>query len=213
MTIETKLVGADLVNRALRQVPAWAADEIKKEMAGMQGLGVEWKKEVAKTFVGRREGQKWIYSNRNDRKYSQLQHKVGGTSLDQLELKIWGRGGAELQELGGTVTAQKGKYLWVPVGRQRSFKDLRKRLRPSELIGDAMRFIRLPDGRLLVAEERATEKQAGRGDSKLKVLFVLRERITHSGNRLRFRATTTRLRERAVTRFERGLNRAIKRAA
>lgn len=212
MKVEMKLIGADKVALALRKVPAKAADEIRDEMRGMNGLGVEWKKAIARTFVGRRQGQKWLYSEKNDKKYNAIGHEIQPRShatLDNLSLRIWASDRAAIHELGGTVTPKDGDFLWVPIGRLRNYKDLRERLRPSHLLRSALELIKV-GGRLFIVERRATEKQAERGDSTTKFLFALKEQIRHPGGKLKFRATTAQMRPRAIRRFERALGRAIK---
>lgn len=216
--IEVKLIGADLVNKALRTVPAKAHDAIRDEMKGRDGLGVEWKIAVSKTFVGRYpgatlRGQKWIYSKKDAADKSGLYHKIVPGSLDTLKMIVGAKAGAALQELGGTVTAEDGGEVLVPIHDARLPGRRNRRLRWQDLM-HPVRVI-TKSGRVLIGEpvDEAvlSGQQEGEADTgKLRFLFELKRQVRHPGGRLKFRATTERMRGRAVQRFDRALRRVVR---
>ena len=210
--IEAEVINAQVVNRLLRTVPRWAYEAIKAEMAGIEGLGVDAKNAIAGTWVGTVKGRKWVYSSKNKRKANQLSHFIKGATLDTVALTIFGKPPAELQAFGGPVSTKHGKYLWVPVGKNTSYADSRRRLRRADMLPGAIAFLRMKDGTLLVGERIATDKGVARGnDEKIRIYFILRKSVNHPGRRLDLRTAITRIQARTILRFSRAVREVEKR--
>lgn len=205
MQFRVQVLGIHQIEKALRSFPVTASAEVRREMVGMDGLGVEWKQEIAKTFSGTspggtRRGEKWLYSKKGGSLEQQLFHFVHGFTLNSLTLTMFATDAAAIHDLGGRVTAGGSDKMIVPIGEARRRRGTSRPLRISDLYNPFR--ITTKRGFTFIAEPNDEEP------SEPRFMFLLVDAVENPGGRLRFHAVNMKMRDRAIARFNRALNRA-----
>jgi len=220
--------GEQSLLQALGLVPLRLRVEAKREMAGRDGLGVDYKRAIAKTgrpSRGSKRGfEKWLYSLRNKEAANQLSHDVRDPGeLDDLTLAVGTRPAAAIAEKGGEITAGGSDKLLIPLGATQTKRRNARRL--VSVSNDA--FVvqqRGPNGRtfLAVRDQKlrtTTRKREGGGRDRfffagedqdgLNILAELVERARRKPGRLDFFGAVARMAAKTDKRMQRAADRAL----
>jgi len=215
-----RILGLTELERAIARVPADLAVEIRKEMQGMGGLGVDWKRAIAATFVptnagAKRAGEKWLYSRRGRQAAQQLRHYVRGTRLERLTLGILALPSAVIHAEGGKVEAH-GRELAVPVGKAlgangRVLPKFRKygpaaigATRGGKIRGE-VEVIRTASGSVFLTRRPS---DAEFSDNR-EFYFRLEDSVEISGGRLQVTEIVPKMEPKTLKRFEKAADRAV----
>lgn len=213
---------------------------VTKRVAGLKrGMFIESKKELKK------HGQRWFRGmvqqfraplvpygtpnsnrtlhNRTNSLRGSLHHRVDGTRLPDLRLKVASSSPyAPRQEFGGVVRPKRAKYLAIPIDDALFPAGGRKYVSPEQFRNDPdVRFLKTKSGKLFMVRDKRGGGKYGFGVTDVEFLFAFRKKVDIPGpmsqrrkipSRLGFRenAIGRRPRRRLMIGLAKGVRNAIK---